>query len=91
MDRPERSNKWFHTYTIIPYLDGHPGRKSTNKNLIGIDRPHNPTGITFTDQGTTLKAFWNVFQTVGANGGYLNPKDVSVTFYTLTKGDLDLN
>ena len=77
----------FHTYTIIPYLDGHPGRKSTNKNLIGIDRPHNPTGITFTDQGTTLKAFWNVFQTVGANGGYLNPKDVSVTFYTLTKGD----
>ena len=77
----------FHTYTITPYLDGHPGRKATIRMFIGTDRPHNPTGITFTDQGTKLKAAWNTFQSVGANGGYLDPKDVSVTFYTLTKGD----
>ena len=77
----------FHTYTITPYLDGHPGRKATIRMFIGTDRPHNPTGITFTDQGTKLKAAWNAFQSVGANGGYLDPKDVSVTFYTLTKGD----
>ena len=77
----------FHTYTITPYLDGHPGRKATSKAYIGIDVPHNPTGIMFTDQGKELKAVWDRFKSTGANGGFLNPEGVSVTFYTLEKGD----
>ncbi|GAB6975643.1 hypothetical protein JCM15124A_05500 [Prevotella falsenii] len=77
----------FHTYTITPFLDGHIGRKSTGKAFIGIDSPHNPTGIVFTDEGTKLKAVWDSFQSVGANGGYFDPENVSVTFFALEKGE----
>ena len=77
----------FHTYTIAPFLDGHIGRKSTGKAFIGVDRPHNPTGIVFTDEGTKLKAVWDTFKSTGANGGYFDPEGVSVTFFALEKGE----
>ena len=79
-------NNGFHTYTITPYLNGHPGRATSTQAYIGMDRPKNPTGITFVDKGTTLQASWNAFSRPGANGGFLEPDKVSVTFFSLVNG-----
>lgn len=73
----------FADYTIIPYLDGNSGRANSAKAYVGMDRPKNPTGISFADQGKTLLAEWNEFDATGVNGGYLDPKTVTMAFYTL--------
>lgn len=56
-------------------------------SVIGVDRPHNPMGIVFTDEGTKLKAVWDTCRSTGANGGYFDPEGVSVTFFVLEKGE----
>lgn len=78
----------FHSYTITPYLDGHSGRTVTTRAFIGMDRPKNPTGVSFVDQGTSLHATWNAFGATGVNGGFLRPEKVSMTFFSLVDGEL---
>lgn len=73
----------FQNYTITPYLNGNPGRATSAKAYVGIDRPKNPSGVVFSDQETCLHATWNDIEGTGANGGYLDPKTVTTSFYSL--------
>lgn len=77
----------YHTYEIVPYLDGNPGRASSIRAYIGLDLPTIPKGVTFADEDKSLKASWNAFGTKGIHGGYIDPEEVSVSFYTLEVGD----
>lgn len=76
----------YHSYEIVPYLAGHPGRPSSARAYVGVDSPTNPVGVAFADEGKSLKASWKEFGTVGVHGGFLDPGEVSVSFYTLESG-----
>lgn len=77
----------FRTYTVIPYCGGHPGRVASVRAFVGRDRPKNPSGVAFADQGDHLLATWDSFSETGANGGFLYPEEVSVSFFSLVNGD----
>lgn len=77
----------YHTYTVIPYLDGNVGRTVSVRAFIGMDRPANPSGVAFSDQGNSLKASWNAYGNTGVNGGFIYSDDVSVSFFSLINGD----
>lgn len=73
----------FYTYTLTPYLGETKGRANSATVYVGIDKPNNPTGVSFADKGTSLLATWNAYGDKGANGGYLDPQNVKTSIYSL--------
>lgn len=77
-----------HEYEVIPYIGKDYGQSSTASAFIGEDIPSNPLSVTLHDNNNDILALWDAYGNTGANGGYLNGKDVKLTFYTITRDEL---
>lgn len=73
----------FHKYDIVSYLNNMKGRTASVTVFIGKDIPAAPQNATLADNETNIRATWNQYTTVGVNGGYVNPDEVSTSFYTI--------
>lgn len=76
-------NDGYHEYEVIAYNDNEAGQTAYAKSYIGNDIPQVPANISLFDNTNNVLAIWDKFSTVGANGGYVNPDDVSVTAFKL--------
>lgn len=73
----------FNTYTIVAYAGELAGAQASVRCYVGTDLPAPVNGIELLDNGdgsATLR--WESVATVGANGGYVNPEDVTYSVYT---------
>ena len=77
-----------HTYDVIAYIGADNGIKATASAYIGQDAPADPQNVILVDNGDNTLATWDAFSEVGYNGGFVNPKDVSVSFFELVNGFL---
>lgn len=73
----------FHKYTVVSYTDGKGGRSNSSTAYIGIDTPTEPLNTVLYDKETSITAKWPAVPNKGANGGYVDPKSVSVSLYTI--------
>ena len=71
-----------HTWQVIAYADANPGRRYSKVAYVGLDLPQQVKGI-LTDMGSNVDISWAPLTNVGANGGYINPADVEVSFTTI--------
>lgn len=74
-----------HKYVVTPYIGGEFGARATASAFIGQDVPNYPV-TSLTDNTTNILASWDAFTEEGANGGYIDPSHVSVSFFTLEQG-----
>lgn len=70
-----------HTYTAQAWLDGEGGREASASAYIGIDTPAAPENVVLKDNTSSVLVSWDAASTVGAQGGYVNPADVSLSLY----------
>ncbi len=71
-----------HTWQVIAYAGAYPGRRYSKVAYVGLDLPQQVSGI-LTDKGSNVDISWAPLTTVGANGGYVNPADVEISFTSI--------
>lgn len=72
-----------HTWQVTAYAGGYPGRRYSKAAYIGLDLPQQVRGVLHDNQDR-VDISWAPLTTVGANGGYVNPADISITFTSRT-------
>lgn len=80
-----------HKYEVTPYIGQEFGVKSNASAFIGQDVPGTPKNASLIDNVNNVLATWDAFTTDGANGGYVNPNDIKVSFFTLIQGNYGYN
>lgn len=73
----------FHTYVVTPYLNGNFGKHATVTAFVGKDSPEAPKNVELKDNIDNILAMWDSFDDKGPNGGYVDPDNVKVSFFTL--------
>lgn len=73
----------YHTYQIVPFLGNEGGGKAKASAYIGLDIPKDPDNVKLLANGNNILAQWQSSPETGANNGYVNPADVSLSFYEL--------
>lgn len=76
----------FANYAVVPYSDGLVGQRSNISCYVGLDIPKAPTNPIVEDNLTSIKLLWQPVDTVGTNGGYVSPSDVTYTVYNASSG-----
>ena len=71
----------WHTYTVVCSNAEGEGREASKRVYIGLDAPKAPTGLKLHDDSTHITATWDAFTGKGANGAYLEPTDIAVSFF----------
>lgn len=66
-----------YSYTIVPFDSHNYGKRITISRYVGNDVPQIPTGLRINDMKDSLVLTWNAVPSVGANGGYVNPDEVT--------------
>ncbi len=77
------------SFTVTAYSSVGAGRKATRDVYFGIDTPLPPTSLTLTDNGKTYTATWTPVDTIGANGGYVDPEQVTYTLYDFAEDEIN--
>ena len=72
-----------HTWQVIAYADGYPGRRYSKMAYIGLDLPQQLSDVVLSDKGSTVAVSWAPLSNVGANGGYVNTADVDISLTTV--------
>lgn len=76
-----------HIYEVTPYIAGDFGRKTSSSAFIGQDSPKAPENLSFIDYDNNILAQWTALSDEGANGGYVNPSEVKVSFWNVQRVD----
>lgn len=71
----------WHTYTVVCSNAEGEGREASKRVYVGFDAPNAPTGLKLSDDTTHITATWDAFTGKGANGAYLEPTDIAVSFF----------
>lgn len=79
-----------HKYDVVAYLDNNYGQKASATAFVGQDVPSVPDSVTLADNKDNVLAKWNKASDHGANGGYVKPENVAVTFYNVQQGQNSL-
>ena len=67
-----------YTYQAIPYSDQGIGEKSQPRKVyVGFDIPADVANVKVKDLGTSVQLTWDAVTETGANGGYVNPAEVT--------------
>lgn len=75
----------YHKYEISAYLGNEEGQKTSATTFVGVDIPNNPANVEFIDNQENILANWSPFTEAGPNGGYVDPSQVSVSFYKINQ------
>ncbi|WP_295728444.1 choice-of-anchor J domain-containing protein [uncultured Muribaculum sp.] len=73
----------FNSYVVVAYAGDVKGSETAVKCYVGTDTPSPVSDIRLIDNGdgsATLR--WDAVSETGANGGYVNPSDVTYSVYT---------
>lgn len=73
------------TYNVYAYNESGKGRVATTSVFVGIDSPATPANVTATDKGESITISWDA-PTVGKNGGYIDPSQLTYNITDLTTG-----
>lgn len=76
-------------FAVTAYSSVGAGRKATQDVYFGIDTPLPPKSLTLIDNGKTYTATWDPVDTIGANGGYVNPDEVTYTLYNFAEDEIN--
>lgn len=71
----------WHTYTVVCSNAEGDGREASKSVYVGIDAPYAPKNLKLRDDSTHITATWDAFTGTGANGAYLEPTDIAVSFF----------
>lgn len=73
-----------HTYDVVTWLNGHQGRWGNRVRYVGDDTPTDPQNVKLINHESTIEAQWDELPDTGANNGYVNPQEATVSIYTTT-------
>ena len=76
-------------FSVTAFSSTGEGRKATRNVYFGIDVPQPPTSFKLTDNGKTYTATWEAVDTIGANGGYVDPDKVTYTLYDFAEDEIN--
>ena len=73
-----------YAYTAVAYNESGKGEKSEAVSVyVGLDQPQAPETVAATDHATSVDLTWSAVGTVGMNGGYVNPADVTYNVWDI--------
>ena len=75
----------YHSYRVTALLDGEEGSKASRSAYIGLDVPLSPEGVKLLDNGNNVLAQWPEARNYGANKGYVDPSQVTVSLFEMIK------
>lgn len=77
-----------YVYQAVAYNESGRGEKGENGTVyVGLDQPVAPKTVTAVDHATSVNLNWSASPSVGMNGGYVNPADVTYKVWDVDVSD----
>ena len=77
-----------YTYLAMAYNESGKGERSEKATVyVGLDQPVAPETIAATDHANNVDLTWSAVGSVGMNGGYVNPADVTYNVWDIDASD----
>lgn len=77
----ENASTGYNKYVVYAYNEDGRGKASVDSAYVGIDIPNAPTNVKVLDNGHGVTITWNVPDSVGVNGGYVDKASLTYNIY----------